>query len=130
MTNHRRTAQAGKHDGIPHHPLHGESGGRRLCSDSGRGKISAEGTPLELKNTYTGDYITLYGVREEQLIQLGMPFEPIRDAFRVSVPNTAEATRLILQHPELFQDYEIIKGRMDDVFLAATGKKLTGGTGK
>ncbi|MDD6032914.1 MAG: ABC transporter ATP-binding protein [Oscillospiraceae bacterium] len=94
------------------------------------GSIAAEGTPLELKNTYTGDYITLYGVRKEQLTRLGMPFEPIRDAFRVSVPNTAEATRLILQYPELFQDYEIIKGRMDDVFLAATGKKLTEGSGK
>ena len=26
------------------------------------GKISAEGTPLELKNRYTGDYITIYGI--------------------------------------------------------------------
>lgn len=28
------------------------------------GRISAEGTPLELKNTYTGDFITLYGIDE------------------------------------------------------------------
>lgn len=27
------------------------------------GKIAAEGTPLELKNKYVGDYITLYGVK-------------------------------------------------------------------
>ena len=33
------------------------------------------------------------------------------------------ATALILAHPEVFVDYEITKGRMDDVFLAATGKK-------
>ena len=31
------------------------------------GKIVAEGTPLSLKNSYTGDYITLYGLSEEQL---------------------------------------------------------------
>ena len=31
------------------------------------GKIAAEGTPLTLKNTYTGDFITLYGVTEEQV---------------------------------------------------------------
>ena len=37
---------------------------------------------------------------------------------------------MILKHPEIFQDYEIIKGKMDDVFLAATGKKLTGGIEK
>ena len=94
------------------------------------GRIAAEGTPLTLKNTYTGDYITLYGIAEEQVRLLGAPYEPIRDAFRVSVPDTAAATELILQHPDIFRDYEITKGRMDDVFLAATGKRLAGGEEK
>ena len=94
------------------------------------GKIAAEGTPLELKNTYTGDFITLYGVGETQINRLGAPYETIRDAYRVSVPDTAKATELILKYPEVFQDYEITKGKMDDVFLAVTGKKLTGGAGK
>ena len=93
--------------------------------DSGR--IAAEGTPLALKNAYTGDFITLYNVEEAQVRQLGAPYEAIRDACRVSVPDTAAATELILKHPELFRDYEITKGKMDDVFLAVTGKKLTGG---
>ena len=31
------------------------------------GKISAEGTPSELKNIYTGDYITIYGEQEENV---------------------------------------------------------------
>ena len=96
--------------------------------DSGR--IAAEGTPLTLKNTYTGDFITLYGVEEEKIKRLGAPYERIRDACRVSVSNTAAATELILKYPEVFQDYEITKGKMDDVFLAVTGKKLTGGAGK
>lgn len=91
------------------------------------GKIAAEGTPLTLKNTYTGDFITLYGVTEEQVKALGLPYERIRDAFRVAVKDTAAATALILEKPELFRDYEITKGKMDDVFLAVTGKKLTGG---
>ena len=94
------------------------------------GKIAAEGTPLELKNTYTGDFITLYGVDEAQIKQLGAPYETIRDAYRVSIPNTAAATELILKYPEIFRDYEITKGKMDDVFLAVTGKELIGGTGK
>ena len=96
--------------------------------DSGR--IAAEGTPLSLKNIYTGDFITLYGVEEAQVKLLGAPYEKIRDAVRVSVPNTAAATELIMKYPELFQDYEITKGKMDDVFLAVTGKKLIGGTEK
>ena len=94
------------------------------------GQIAAEGTPLVLKNTYTGDFITIYGVEESQIRQLSASYEPIRDAFRVSVPDTAAATALILKHPELFRDYEITKGKMDDVFLAVTGKKLTGGSEK
>lgn len=94
------------------------------------GKIAAEGTPLTLKNTYTGDFITLYGAKEDAVKALGCPYEPIRDAYRVAVPNTASATKLIVQDPGLFQDYEITKGKMDDVFLAVTGKKLTGGTEK
>ena len=96
--------------------------------DSGR--IAAEGTPLALKNTYTGDFITLYGVDEAALRSLGLHCETLRDAVRVAVPDTAAATKLILEHPELFTDYEITKGKMDDVFLAVTGKKLTGGTEK
>lgn len=94
------------------------------------GKISAEGTPLELKNRYTGDFITLYGLTEEQIKTLGMPYETIRDAIRVAVPNTVVATELILKHPEIFKDYEITKGKMDDVFLTVTGKKLVGGAEK
>ncbi len=92
------------------------------------GQIAAEGTPLQLKNTYTGDFITLYGVDEASVKALGAPYETIRDAYRVSVPDTAAATDLILKYPEYFKDYEITKGKMDDVFLAVTGKKLTGGT--
>lgn len=91
------------------------------------GKIAAEGTPLELKNTYTGDFITLYSVTEEEVKSLDAPYEELRDAYRVSVTDTAAATKLILSKPEIFRDYEITKGKMDDVFLAATGKKLTGG---
>lgn len=94
------------------------------------GKISAEGTPLQLKNAYTGDFITLYGVEKEQVEILGMPYEEIRDAYRVAVPNTSAATELIVKYPQIFKDYEITKGKMDDVFLAVTGKKLSGGAEK
>lgn len=93
--------------------------------DSGR--IAAEGTPLELKNRYTADSITLYGVGESDAADLGYPVTVLHGAVRISVPDTEAATKLIISRPELFRDYEIIKGRMDDVFLSVTGKKLNGG---
>ena len=88
-----------------------------------RGSIAAEGTPLELKNTYSGDFITLYGVEETAVAALGLPYEVLRDAYRLSVPSPRAATRLILQNPALFTDYELTKGKMDDIFLAVTGKR-------
>lgn len=91
------------------------------------GSIAAQGTPLELKNAYAGDFITLYGISPDALDELGLKYERLRDAYRVEVADTAAATRLIVEHPELFTDYEITKGKMDDVFLAVTGKRLTGG---
>lgn len=91
------------------------------------GKIAAEGTPLELKNIYTGDFVTVYNADEQTIKDLGFPYEKIRDAFRISVKNTAEARDLIIKHPAVFSDFEITKGKMDDVFLAVTGKKLAGG---
>lgn len=94
------------------------------------GKISAQGTPLDLKNACTGDYVTIYGENEDRIKEFGFEYEKIKDAFRLSVPNTKTATELILKNPELFIDYEITKGKMDDVFLAVTGKKLVGGAEK
>lgn len=91
------------------------------------GKITAKGTPLELKNTYTGDFITLYGAKDSEIELLNCSYEKIHDTvYRVSVENTEAATKLILKYPEIFRDYEITKGKMDDVFLAVTGKKLSG----
>ncbi len=94
------------------------------------GRIAGEGTPLSLKNAYAGDYVTLYGVDEKSVKALGLSYSPIRDGWRIEVATTGEATRLILENPALFSDYEITKGKMDDVFLAVTGKKLNGGYGR
>lgn len=90
------------------------------------GKIAAEGTPLALKNAYTGDFISLYNVTEEEVKTLQKPYEKRADGYRLAVADTAEATSLILKNPEIFTDYEIVKGKMDDVFLAVTGKTLKG----
>lgn len=90
------------------------------------GKIAAEGTPLDLKNRYTGDFITLYDAKEEEVHRLGVAYEKEGNIYRLRVKNAKQATELIVKNPEVFVDYEITKGKMDDVFLAATGKELKG----
>ncbi|MBQ4317124.1 MAG: ABC transporter ATP-binding protein [Clostridia bacterium] len=96
--------------------------------DSGR--IAAEGTPHDLKKRFSCDFITLYDVSEDEVKTLGMPFEEVKGAYRITVKNTSVATDLIVKHKDVFRDYEITKGGMDDVFLAVTGKKLSGGDEK
>ncbi len=91
-----------------------------------KGMIVAEGSPLDLKNKYTGDFINIYNPNINLIEKYNLNYTVIPDGIRIEVANTSEATKLILKYPELFNDYEIVKGKMDDVFLNATGIKLGG----
>lgn len=96
--------------------------------DSGR--TVAEGSPLELKNRYAGDSLSIYTENEEEVRSLGIPYSQIPDGFRLTLPSTEAATSLIVNNPSVFRDYELTKGKMDDVFLKVTGKTLNGGEDK
>ncbi len=86
------------------------------------GKVVANGTPNELKTKYTGDFIRLYNVSNESLNALGLPFTQENGYLKIEVKNINEAKQLIIKYADIFNDFEIVKGKMDDVFLAATGK--------
>ena len=89
-----------------------------------QGKMVAHGTPLDLKNKYVGDYMLIYNVKEGDVKKLGLPYIVIPNGYKIEVNDTLEATNLIVNNRELFVDYELIKGKMDDVFLKVTGKNL------
>lgn len=90
------------------------------------GSIVAEGTPHELKEKYVEDYISLYGVTEDEVRSLGKKYKEIRDGYQLTVASTAEAAELIAVNKDMFHDFEVVKGGMDDVFLTVTGKSLGG----
>lgn len=90
------------------------------------GCIAAEGTPYELKNRFVKDFVSIYGVTKKEIESLGMAYEEIRDGYRIAIKSPMDATRMIVEHTDVFRDYEIVKGGMDDVFLSVTGKKLGG----
>ncbi len=92
-----------------------------------KGEVAAKGTPHELKNQFVGDYLSIYGISEEQVKLISDKYDAILGGYRIEISNSSMATNMILAHPELFSDYEIIKGKMDDVFLNVTGVKLEGG---
>ena len=90
------------------------------------GKKVAEGTPYDLKDKYANDFILIYGIDEEQAKTISDEYVKFSGGYKFSIKDTSIATELINKNPKLFVDYEVVKGKMDDVFLSVTGKKLVG----
>lgn len=91
------------------------------------GAIVAKGTPHDLKSTYANDLIRIYGQNPAVLDMVqkeGLSHNDKENHIELEVPHVSYAKELIVKYPNLFDDFEIVKGKMDDVFLKATGKRL------
>lgn len=91
------------------------------------GKIAARGTPIDLKNEFADDYLNIYAYADELLPivrRSALPYTTDRGYLRIGFKSTAAAKDFLVEHARLIDDMEILKGSMDDVFLAATGKEL------
>lgn len=92
------------------------------------GSIAAKGTPVQLKNRYSSDYLKIYSERTAELDALveGRDFEYESGCYKVSMRGSADAKAFLLA-AEQVKDFEVVKGNMDDVFLNVTGKRLSAG---
>lgn len=92
------------------------------------GKIIAEGSPVRLKDKYSSDYIKIYYPKNETVEKslAGYEYSYVDNFYKVKVASSVEAKEFVLSHGNILNDFEIIKGDMDDVFLNVTGKKLGG----
>ena len=91
------------------------------------GKIAAEGTPHDLKNAYASDFIKFYNNREQAekyFSEIGFNIKQERDFTEIELNSTSQVAEIFKEIPELFEDFEVLKGNMDNVFLKATGKDL------
>lgn len=91
------------------------------------GRIVAQGTPHELKNKYAADFVKFYNRREQVEEYFKKHKNSIKcehDYTLVEFDSTAQIKNCILEKPDLFDDYEVLKGNMDNVFLNVTGKDL------
>lgn len=94
------------------------------------GLVAASGTPVELKNRYSGTYIKIYSEGEgiESKVRALFPqAEYVNNCYRVKISSAEDIKKWVNSCPKDMEDYEIIKGDMDDVFLNVTGKTLAGG---
>jgi len=93
------------------------------------GEIVARGTPNELKNAYSNDTLLVYHKADPELNDrmnrggLNFTFDPEKKVYRIVAKDTQEASRLLLDYSDVFQDVEIRKGTMDDVFLRVIGRE-------
>ena len=90
------------------------------------GEIIATGTPTELKNLYSKNYVIVYSHINEQLDKLFFPYSAQynedQKAYKVAFKNSEEAMRFLKENENNITDFEVKKGDMDDVFLNVTGK--------
>lgn len=95
-----------------------------------KGKIIARGTPVELKNKYSSDYIISYMQKnndfEEKMNSLNLSYSYNDDilGYKIKIEDSTKAKDLLKQFDEYILDFEVLKGNMDDVFLNVTGKNI------
>lgn len=91
------------------------------------GKKAAEGTPHDLKTRFATDFIRFYSRLDEAekvFKSYGCVMKRERDFLEVELKGTAEIAARIRENPCLFEDFEVLKGNMDNVFLNVTGKDI------
>ena len=94
------------------------------------GKIAACGTVNDLKNKYANDVVKIYFNEKDKediddyLKINGIKYSKNKECFEVEVKSSEEAKNMIIKNPNIFNDFEVIKGKMDNVFLNVTGKDI------
>lgn len=94
------------------------------------GNIIAHGTPTELKNDYSENYVLVYREQSEDFEKAikGYKFIYSEDnlAYTVTVKTTQDAFKFIETFRDIIPDFEVKKGNLDDVFINVT-RKVDGG---
>ena len=94
------------------------------------GKIVAEGSPDTLKDQYATDLLRIIASKNPKINQLleenKITYQYDKESYHIPVKNSKEAFNIIQLNPDLLNNFEVLKGNMDQVFLKVTGKKLEG----
>jgi multidrug/hemolysin transport system ATP-binding protein len=92
------------------------------------GKISAKGTPSELKEKYSNDKLILATDNGESisaiLNKLNIEYRNVSDTFIIDIKSTMDSLPIIEACKGYLEGFEVVKGTMDDAFIQITGKEL------
>lgn len=94
-----------------------------------KGEISAKGTPSELKDRFSSDRLVLSSRSaseeiSELLRQKDLTFTVVADTVTVPLVSTLDALPVLEACRPYIESFEVIKGTMDDAFIAITGKEI------
>lgn len=95
-----------------------------------KGKIIAQGTPNELKNEYSYDYIISYMKQNDDFEKIltndKVNFKYIidRKAYKIMIKDTEHIREILEKYKDYLIDIEVQKGNIDDVFLNVTGEDI------
>jgi multidrug/hemolysin transport system ATP-binding protein len=90
-----------------------------------KGRIVAEGTPAELKKTYSKDYVKIVPINKEKLVEslklMNKLFDKTGGNYVIQVETAQEAIKIIEDLKDNIKQFEVLSGTMDDVFINIIG---------
>ncbi|MGM9988539.1 MAG: ABC transporter ATP-binding protein [Bacillaceae bacterium] len=91
------------------------------------GEIAAKGTPYELKGRFSSDTLRMKA-KEKDILRIALkekeiPFQEHGELFVINVEKTKDAIPIIQSFEDDIDEFEVIRGTMDDVFLNVIGQE-------
>ena len=94
------------------------------------GMISAQGSPLELKEKYSAEILSFTvnneAETEKRLSAQNVKWDKTGPLYKVELESTKKAIPILNSIDDIIDTFEVVHGTMDDVFLNVTGKEIRG----
>jgi multidrug/hemolysin transport system ATP-binding protein len=92
------------------------------------GKIAAKGTPFELKDQYSVDYLKMKPTDLAQIegifSEINCTYSLVGGVVLVKLNSTMEAIPIINHCEAYISGFEVVRGTMDDAFISITGSEM------
>lgn len=94
------------------------------------GLISAKGTPMELRSSYSSDSLKIKPVNKNILIDNlnneSISFQDKGEVLTIPLKSTVDSIPILNKFKDHIEGFEVVNGTMDDVFINITGKEIRG----
>jgi multidrug/hemolysin transport system ATP-binding protein len=89
--------------------------------------LIAYDSPYILKKKYANDLVKIKLINEKDTKYIKEKYEVNSNIILIKVKNSMEGLELINKYKKYIENFEILNGNMDDVFLNVTGSRIKTG---